>query len=152
MKKDNMKDSGPRIAMTAAKAATPGRSLAGRSGLVLGIANDQSIAYGCAAALRAAGAELALTYRSAKTESQVRALARQLDCPSVMPCDVEHPEEMEAVFDRIRQQWGRLDFAVHSIAFAPKTDLSSTARGRVSCGPWTFRAIRSSAWRGWRNL
>jgi enoyl-[acyl-carrier protein] reductase I len=102
-------------------------SLAGKKGLVIGIANDQSIAYGCARAMHAWGAEVALTYLNARAEPFVRPLAQQLDSPIVMPCDVEHPGELEAVFDAIRATWGRLDFALHAVAFAPKDDL----HGRV---------------------
>lgn len=102
-------------------------NLAGKKGLVIGIANDQSIAYGCARAMHALGAELAITYLNERAEPHVRPLAEQLASPVVMPCDVEKPGELEAVFAAIREQWGRLDFALHAIAYAPKEDL----HGRV---------------------
>jgi len=101
--------------------------LHGKTGLILGIANEHSIAHGCARALRAAGAELAITYQSQKAEPYVRPLAEDLGSPIIMACNVENPGELEAVHDRIRATWGRLDFVLHSIAFAPKADL----QGRV---------------------
>ncbi|MBL6454055.1 enoyl-ACP reductase FabI [Belnapia sp. T6] len=101
--------------------------LKGKRGLVVGIANDQSIAYGCAAKLRAFGADLAITYLNAKAERFVRPLAEELGADPILPLDVEQPGEMEAVFDRIGTAWGGLDFVIHSIAFAPRADL----HGRV---------------------
>jgi enoyl-[acyl-carrier protein] reductase I len=101
--------------------------LEGKRGLVVGIANDQSIAWGCAAAFRALGAELAVTYLNDKAKKFVAPLARELAAPIVMPLDVQTPGQMEAVFERIKEDWGRLDFLVHSIAFSPK----DTLRGRV---------------------
>ncbi len=97
--------------------------LTGKKGLVAGIANDQSIAYGCATAFHAAGAELAVTYLNDKAEPYVRPLAEQLASPLILPCDVREPGQLEAVFVQITKQWGRLDFLLHSIAFAPKDDL-----------------------------
>jgi enoyl-[acyl-carrier protein] reductase I len=104
-----------------------GDMLRGRRGLVVGIANEHSIAFGCAAKLRAFGADLAVTYLNEKAERFVRPLAEQLGADPILPLDVEIPGQMEAVFDRIRSDWGRLDFVVHSIAFAPRGDL----HGRV---------------------
>ncbi|MBK5921668.1 enoyl-[acyl-carrier-protein] reductase [Rhodothalassium salexigens] len=97
--------------------------LAGKTGLILGIANADSIAYGCAKAFRAAGADLAITYLNAKAEPHVRPLAEALDSPLILPCDVTDDAQLQAVFDGIRARWGRLDFVLHSIAFAPKGDL-----------------------------
>lgn len=97
--------------------------LSGKRGLVLGIANDHSIAYGCARAFRAGGAELAVTYLNAKAEPYVRPLAEALSCPIIFPCDVRVPGQLEAFFDKVRQEWGQIDFLLHSIAFAPKEDL-----------------------------
>lgn len=97
--------------------------LAGKKGLVVGIANANSIAYGCAKAFHAAGAEVAVTYLNAKAEPFVRPLAEKLASPMILPCDVREPGQIEAVFERVRQQWGRLDFLLHSIAYAPKEDL-----------------------------
>jgi len=110
-------------AIPAAKAAL----LAGKVGLVVGIANDQSIAWGCARAFRAFGAELAITYLNDKAKKYVEPLARAVNAPILMPLDVQVPGQMEAVFERIGKEWGRLDFVVHSIAFSPKEAL----RGRV---------------------
>ncbi|HVZ06849.1 MAG TPA: enoyl-ACP reductase FabI [Rhodopila sp.] len=101
--------------------------LRGRRGLVVGIANQDSIAYGCAVKLRAFGAEVAVTYLNDKAERFVRPLAEQLAASMILPLDVEEPGQLEAVFDRIRTEWGSLDFVVHSIAFAPRADL----HGRV---------------------
>jgi enoyl-[acyl-carrier protein] reductase I len=101
--------------------------LEGKRGLVIGIANEQSIAWGCAKAFRALGAELAVTYLNDKAKRFVEPLARELDASIFMPLDVRTAGEMEAVFDRISKEWGRLDFAVHSIAFSPK----DTLQGRV---------------------
>ena len=97
--------------------------LTGKRGLVVGIANANSIAYGCAKAFHAAGAELAITYLNAKAEPYVRPLAEKLASPIIVPCDVRESGQLEAVFERVRQQWGRLDFLLHSIAYAPKEDL-----------------------------
>jgi enoyl-[acyl-carrier protein] reductase I len=101
--------------------------LEGKRGLIVGIANEQSIAWGCAAAFRAFGAELAVTYLNDKAKKYVEPLARELEAPIVMPLDVRTPGQMEAVFERIKEEWGRLDFLVHSIAFSPKDAL----QGRV---------------------
>lgn len=102
--------------------------LKGRKGLVVGIANDSSVAWGCAQEYRARGADLAVTYLNEKAQRHVRPLAEQVEAGIVMPLDVRKPGEMEAVFDEIRDKWGRLDFVLHSIAFAPMDDL----HGRVT--------------------
>jgi enoyl-[acyl-carrier protein] reductase I len=99
--------------------------LKGKKGLIVGIANRKSIAYGCADVLRSAGAELAVTYLNAQAEPFVRPLAEQFGSPIVVPCDVREPGQLEAVFSHIRREWGRLDFLLHSIAYAPKEDLHS---------------------------
>lgn len=101
--------------------------LSDKKGLVVGIANQQSIAYACARHFRQQGAELAVTYLDAKAEAHVRPLAEALDAPLILPCDVREPGQLEAVFERIEQDWGKLDFLLHSIAFAPREDL----HGRV---------------------
>jgi enoyl-[acyl-carrier protein] reductase I len=101
--------------------------LSGKRGLVVGIANASSIAYGCAKAYRGLGAELAVTYLNPKSERFVRPLAEDLDAPIVMPCDVTVENELEAVYAEIDRVWGRLDFILHAIAFAPMQDL----HGRV---------------------
>src|SRR3712207_812996 len=104
-----------------------GDMLRGKRGLVVGIANEHSIAYGSAVKLRAFGADLAVTYLNERAERHVRPLAERLQASLTMPLDVEQPGQMQAVFDRIREEWGRLDFVIHSIAFAPRADL----HGRV---------------------
>lgn len=102
--------------------------LSGKKGLVVGIANEGSIAWGCAAAFRAHGAELAVTYLNAKAEPHVRPLAEKLEAPICMKLDVTQPAEQEALFAAIKEKWGRLDFLLHAVAFAPKADLN----GRVT--------------------
>jgi enoyl-[acyl-carrier protein] reductase I len=96
--------------------------LEGKRGLIVGIANERSIAWGCARAFHALGAELAVTYVNEKTRKYVEPLARMIDAAIVMPLNVADPGQMDAVFQR-----GRLDFLVHSIASAPK----DTLQGRV---------------------
>ena len=102
-------------------------ALKGRKGLIVGIANNQSIAWGCAKAFRALGADLAVTYLNEKAKKFVEPLARELEAPIFLPLDVMVPGQTEAVFDEIGKQWGKLDFLVHSIAFSPKAAL----HGRV---------------------
>ncbi len=101
--------------------------LEGKKGLIIGIANEQSIAWGCAKAFRGLGAELAVTYLNERARKYVEPLARELEAPITMPLDVRASGEMEAVFERIAKDWGELDFVVHSIAFSPKEAL----QGRV---------------------
>ncbi|MBN3762416.1 enoyl-ACP reductase FabI [Burkholderia sp. Ac-20365] len=100
-----------------------GKVLAGQKVLIIGIANEHSIAFGCARAFRDLGAELAITYLNDKAKTYVEPLARELGASLLLPLDVSEPGQLEAVFDEIRATWGRLDVAVHSIAFAPKADL-----------------------------
>ena len=100
------------------------RSLEGKKGLVIGIANDQSIAYGCARAFTFLGADdLAITYLNDKAKPHVQPLAEEVGASIFMPLNVEVEGQMEAVFEEIEQRWGKLDFALHSIAFAPLADL-----------------------------
>src|SRR5689334_20883430 len=101
----------------------PSPPLLGRKALVLGIANEHSIAYGCARVFRALGAELAVTYLNDKARPFVEPLAERLEATILAPCDVSREGELEAVFAAVERQWGRLDIALHSIAFAPKADL-----------------------------
>jgi enoyl-[acyl-carrier protein] reductase I len=103
-------------------------NLNGKRGLIVGIANNKSIAYGCAKAFRLCGAEIATTYFNEKAEQHVRPLAELLGASMILPLDVEQEGQMEAVFEAIGKTWGKLDFVVHSIAFAPKEDL----HGRVT--------------------
>ena len=97
--------------------------LAGKKALVSGIANEHSIAWGCAKAFRELGAELAITYAGEKTRNYVEPLAREVGAPIFMPLDVTKQEDIAAVFARIEHEWGQLDLFVHSIAWAPKEDL-----------------------------
>ena len=105
-------------------------SLQGHKALVVGVANDQSIAWGCARALRAQGAELAITYLNEKAERHVRPLAEELGASLILPLDVSVPGELDRVFDEIAARWGRLDTALPSIAVCRKEDL----HGRVGDG------------------
>jgi len=100
-----------------------GDMLKGKKGLVVGVANADSIAFGCAAKLRAFGADIALTYLNEKSKKFVEPLATQIDASVLLPLDVTQPGQVKAVFDEIEKQWGQLDFVIHSIAFAPKDDL-----------------------------
>src|SRR5262249_22087768 len=91
--------------------------------LVVGIANEHSIAYGCAKAFRELGADLALTYLNDKAKSYVEPLARALEAPIFLPLDFAQPGSLETTFESITRAWDRLDILVHSVAFAPKEDL-----------------------------
>jgi enoyl-[acyl-carrier protein] reductase I len=104
-------------------------ALAGKKAFILGIANDQSIAYGCARAMRRMGADIAMTYLNERTRDFTQPLADALDVPPelYLPCDVQSEGQLEAVFEALARHWGRLDIALHSIAFAPREDL----HGRV---------------------
>lgn len=101
----------------------PRPPLKGAKALVVGVANEHSIAYGCAKAFAELGAEVAITYANDKARSYVEPLARELNAPIFMPLDVTQPGQLEAVFAEIERQWGQLDILVHSIAWAPKEDL-----------------------------
>lgn len=118
--------------------------LEGKRGLIVGIANESSIAWGCARAFRAFGAELAVTYLNEKARPHVEPLARQLEAPIVVPLDVAVPGQMEAVFEQITERWGELDFVVHSIAFAPRDTLA----GRVTDAPLDgfLKTMEISCW------
>jgi enoyl-[acyl-carrier protein] reductase I len=109
--------------------------LAGAKALVVGIANDHSIAYGCARAFRTAGAELAVTWLNEKARAYVEPLGKELEAEIMAPLDVSVPGELESVFDLVREKWGRLDILVHSIAFAPKKDLEG---GLLDCSAEGF--------------
>jgi enoyl-[acyl-carrier protein] reductase I len=109
--------------------------LAGRRALVVGVANEHSIAYGCAKAFREAGAELAITWLNDKARPHVEPLAQALGAEIMAPLDVSVPGELEAAFDQVRERWGGLDILVHSIAFAPKEDLQG---GLLDCSAEGF--------------
>ena len=106
-----------------------------KKALVVGIANEYSIAYGCAKAFHEFGAELAITYLNEKAKGYVEPVAKNLDAPIFMPLDVSQPGQLESLFDRIRSEWGKLDMLVHSIAFAPKDDLQG---GLLNCSAEGF--------------
>ncbi len=109
--------------------------LAGQRALVVGIANEHSIAYGCARAFRELGAELAITYLNDRARPHVEPLAERLQASVLMPLNVSTPGELEALFEALAQRWGRLDIVVHSIAFAPKEDLKG---GLLECSAEGF--------------
>jgi enoyl-[acyl-carrier protein] reductase I len=109
--------------------------LKGAKALLVGVANEHSIAYGCAKAFATLGAELAITYVNEKTKSYVEPLARELEASIFMPLDVSRESELEAVFERIRSDWKRLDIVVHSLAYAPKNDLRG---GLLNCSASGF--------------
>jgi enoyl-[acyl-carrier protein] reductase I len=113
--------------------------LKGQKALIVGVANEHSIAYGCAAAFHQLEAELAITYLNDKAKPHVEPLARKLGASIIMPLDVAKPGELDALFERIAIDWGRLDILVHSIAWAPKEDLQG---GLLDCSAEGFgRAI-----------
>ena len=127
--------------------------LAGKRGLVMGVANNRSIAWGIARAARAAGAELAFTYQGDALEKRVRPLAAELDAAVVGHCDVTDPATIDAVFGEIERMWGGLDFVVHCIAFSDKDELTGryvdTTEGNfsksllISC--YSFTAVAQRA-------
>ncbi len=102
--------------------------LKGKIGLVVGIANDKSMAYGCANKFKENDAELVITYLNKESEPYVRPLAEKLQAKLILPCDVQKDDEIISVFDNINKTYGKLDFLLHSIAFSPKKDL----QGRVT--------------------
>lgn len=103
-------------------------TLAGKKGIVIGVANESSIAWGCAKAFVEAGAEVGITYLSTKSERYVLPLAEQIEAPIVYQLDVQDDAQMEGLIERVKSEWGSLDFVLHSIAFAPQQDL----HGRVT--------------------
>jgi enoyl-[acyl-carrier protein] reductase I len=109
--------------------------LAGRKALVVGVANEYSIAYGCAKAFHELGAEVAITYLNDRARSFVEPLAKALEAPLFLPLDVGVDGQLESVFDEIKRHWGELDILVHSIAFAPKEDLQG---GLINCSAAGF--------------
>ncbi len=126
----------------------------GKRGLIMGVANDHSIAWGIARALAAQGAELAFTYQGEALGKRVRPLAEQLGVPLVLPCDVEDIASVDAVFEALRDKWGQLDFLVHAIAFSDKNELkgryADTTRENfsrtmlISCFSFTELAKRAA--------
>ncbi|HZP76212.1 MAG TPA: enoyl-ACP reductase FabI [Pseudolabrys sp.] len=126
----------------------------GKRGLIMGIANDHSIAWGIARALAAQGAEMAFTYQGEALGKRVRPLADQLGVKQVLPCDVEDLTSVDSVFGALKKEWGGLDFLVHAIAFADKSELkgryADTSRENfsrtmlVSCFSFTELAKRAA--------
>lgn len=102
-------------------------TLTGKKGIIIGIANEHSLAWGCAKAFHGQGAELGITYLNDKAEPHVQPLAQQVNCPLFRPLDVTNNAQWDQLFHAVTEQWGQLDFALHSIAFASKDDL----QGRV---------------------
>jgi len=117
------------------KMEIPRPVLKDKRALVVGIANEHSIAYGCAKAFHELGATLAVTYLNEKARTYVEPVAKELEAPLFMPLDVAKPGELEAVFEKIEREWGQLDILVHSIAFAPKADLQG---GLIDCSAEGF--------------
>jgi enoyl-[acyl-carrier protein] reductase I len=99
------------------------RLMAGKKGLIIGVANERSIAWGIAAAVHRHGAELAFTYQGEALQKRVTPLAQALGCDLVMPCDVTEGDQLDAVFARLREQWGSVDFVVHAVAYSDKEQL-----------------------------
>ena len=114
----------------------PRPALKGMKALVVGIANQHSIAYGCAKAFRELGADLAITYINEKTKTYVEPLAKELGASIFVPLDVNTPGQLESVFEKIEKKWGRLDILVHSIASARKDDLRG---GLLNCSQEGFK-------------
>src|SRR5690349_494600 len=127
----------------------------GKRGLVMGIANDHSIAWGIAKALAAQGAEMAFTFQGEALGKRVKPLAESLGVEMVLPCDVENIESVDSVFATLKQKWGGLDFLVHAIAFSDKNELkgryADTTRENfvrtmiISCFSFTEAAKRAAA-------
>ncbi|MBB6253967.1 enoyl-ACP reductase FabI [Nitrospirillum iridis] len=138
---------------TPAPGPITGTLMAGKRGLIMGVANDRSIAWGIAKAVAAQGAELAFTYMGDALAKRVKPLAEQLGVPHVLPCDVTDEASMDAVFATLKEQWGTLDFVVHAIGFSDKNELDglylNTSRSNfaltmdVSC--YSFTAIAQRA-------
>jgi enoyl-[acyl-carrier protein] reductase I len=126
----------------------------GKRGLIMGVANDHSIAWGIAKALAAQGAELAFTYQGEALGKRVKPLAQSLGVELILPCDVENPASVDQLFETLRGKWGRLDFLVHAIAFSDKNELkgryADTSRENfsrtmlISCFSFTELARRAA--------
>ncbi|MEM0923677.1 MAG: SDR family oxidoreductase [Pseudomonadota bacterium] len=127
----------------------------GKRGLVMGVANNHSIAWGCAQALHAQGAELAFTYQGHAFERRVKPLAESLGARIVMDADVQNSDSLDRVFERLAAEWGQIDFAVHAIAYSDKTELqgrfADTSRENflnsmdISCFSFVDLARRAAA-------
>jgi enoyl-[acyl-carrier protein] reductase I len=102
---------------------TTSNLMKGKRGLIMGVANDRSIAWGIAKAVSDAGAELAFTYQGEALERRVKPLAEQVGSKIVVPCDVTDEASLDATFDTLKKEWGNIDFIVHAIAFSDKNEL-----------------------------
>jgi len=132
-----------------------GTLMAGKRGLIMGVANDKSLAWGIAKYLSAQGAELAFTYQGEALEKRVRPLAASVESDKILPCDVTDVLSMDSVFDSLQKQWGTIDFLVHAIAFSDKNELKGKyvdtsldnflLTMNVSCYSFTALAKRASA-------
>ncbi|MCP3053955.1 enoyl-ACP reductase FabI [Aurantimonas marianensis] len=132
-----------------------GDLMAGKRGLIMGVANRNSIAWGAAKALSAQGAEIALTYQGEAFGRRVRPLAEEIGCKLVIPCDVEDTASLDAVFETLTSEWGSIDFVLHAIAFSDKNELkglyADTTRENftrtmvISCFSFTEVAKRAAA-------
>ena len=141
--------------MSSEQGAPRGRLMEGKRGLMMGVANDHSIAWGIAKTLCAHGAELAFTYQGEALAKRIKPLAEQVGSEFVMPCDVEDIASVDAVFDAVRKQWGMMDFLVHAVAFSNKDELkgryADTTRENfiktmvISCYAFTESAKRAAA-------
>jgi enoyl-[acyl-carrier protein] reductase I len=141
--------------MVESSVSKPGALMTGKRGLVMGVANDHSIAWGIARTLAANGAELAFTYQGEAQGKRVRPLAESVGSRLVIPCDVGNDAELDEVFDILRRQWGGLDFLVHAIAFSDRNELKGryveTSRQNflstlnISCYSFTDVARRAAA-------
>jgi enoyl-[acyl-carrier protein] reductase I len=135
------------------QAVPTGTLMSGKRGLIMGVANNRSIAYGIAKAVIAQGAEIALTYQGEALKKRVEPIAKELGCGVVLPCDVTDGRSMDAVFDHLKSEWGRLDFLVHAIAYSDKNELDGryvdtseenfTQTMLVSCYSFTALAKRA---------
>lgn len=108
---------------TTAPQTQPGLLMQGKRGLIMGVANDRSIAWGIAEMAHKHGAELAFTYQGEALEKRVRPLADSVNSPLVLPCDVTDAASIDAAFSKIEKEWGKIDFVVHAIAFSDKSEL-----------------------------
>ena len=113
-----------------------GTLLAGKHGLIMGVANEKSIAWGVAQACAGAGAQLAFTYQNDTLKKRLLPLAQTLGSDFLLPCDVSAPENMDAVFEAVKTRWGQLDFLLHSIAFSDKNQLKGNY---ISTTPENFQ-------------
>ena len=143
------------MSMTNIDIAKPGPLMAGKRGLIMGVANDKSLAWGISKYLHAHGAQLAFTYQGEALEKRVRPLAASVGSDFVLPCDVTDTGSMDNVFAELQQRWGTMDFLVHAIAYSDKNELKGKyvdttldnflMTMNISCYSFTALARRASA-------